>query len=431
MMIFSDTTISLRRARLEPEWEKILSSDDCILVFCGEPHTKPGGLDQTYPFLPHPSYYWLSGYRRSHGVVFYSIEHGWKDFIQPVTRDESVWEGIPAVTFNGSDVGTLATFLKQNKFRNIVGLGQVPESSETVLTQNPSLKFSLKEKLDQCRRIKDADEIKLIGDLAHIANQGYEKIRSIIKPGISERAIQIEFEAEIQRHGAHGTPYDTIVGSGSNAAVLHAIPTLKKVQDDDLVLIDAGAQINDYCVDITRVFAASGKFSTQQQALYDLVFQAQTQAIENCKIGVEWNQIHRLTAKIIADGLVSLNILKGPIDSLLDTGAIAVFYPHGVGHLVGLRVRDTGHEENIHPKVYCGARIRVDLSLQENMLITVEPGCYFIKTLINDAIIREKFKDFINFSEAEKWLNIGGIRLEDDILITQGTAANLTAVVKK
>ncbi len=431
MMIFSENTITQRRARLEPEWKRLLTPQDCVLVFCGEPTTKPGGLDQTYPFHPHPSYYWLSGYRRNHGVVFYSPELGWKDFIQPVTKDESIWEGMEPFTFNGSDVATLPTFLKQHKFKNVIGLGQFSEQAEIHLTQNSALKLSLKEKFDQCRRIKDADEVKLVRELAEIANKGYEKIRSFIRPGVTERAIQIEFEAEIQRHGAHGTPYDSIVGSGSNAAVLHAIPTLKKVQDGELVLIDAGAQINDYCVDITRVYPASGKFSSQQQALYDLVLSAQTQAIDKSRIGVEWNQIHRLTAKVIAEGLVSMGIMKGNIDTLLDTGAIAVFYPHGVGHLVGLRVRDTGHEENLNPKVYAGARVRVDFPLKENMLITVEPGCYFIKTLINDVTNREKYKDLINFAEAEKWLNVGGVRIEDDILISQGAAANLTSVVSK
>lgn len=430
-MMLNENTIAQRRERLEPEWKRLLNAHDCVLVFCGQPVTKPGGLDQTYPFLPHPAYFWLSGYRRNHGVVFYSTELGWKDFIQPVTKDESIWEGMEPFTFKGSDIAELPAFLRQHKFKNIIGLGEVPNRSDIELTQNPSLKISLKEKFDQCRRIKDADEVKLVRELADIANKGYEKIKSFIKPGVTERAIQIEFEAEIQRYGAHGTPYDSIVGSGSNAAVLHAIPTLKKVQEGELVLIDAGAQINDYCVDITRVFPAAGKFSSQQQALYDLVLSAQTQAIDKSRIGMEWNQVHRLTAKVIAEGLVSMGIMKGNIDTLLDTGAIAVFYPHGVGHLVGLRVRDTGHEENVNPKFYCGARIRVDFPLKENMLITVEPGCYFIKTLINDATNREKYKDLINFSEAEKWLNVGGVRIEDDILITQGAAANLTAVVRK
>jgi Xaa-Pro dipeptidase len=431
MMIFSERTIAQRRERLEPEWKQILSHDDCVLVFCGEPQTKPGGLDQCYPFIPHPSYYWLSGYRRNYGVVFYSRELGWKDFILPVTKDESIWEGMEPFTFNGQDVRTLNEFLSQHKFKNVIGLGETSTQKEIKLTPNPTLAFQLKEKFDQCRRLKDADEISLIRNVAEIANKGYEKIKSILKPGITERMIQVEYEAETQRHGSHGMPYDTIVGSGVNAAVLHAIPTLKKVQEGELVLIDAGAHINDYCVDITRVYPASGKFSSQQQSLYDMVFAAHKKGVEMCRPGTEWNQVHTATARVIAEGLVAMNVMKGSVDSILETGAIAVFYPHGVGHLVGLRVRDTGHEENVNPKTYSGARIRVDLTLQENILITVEPGCYFIKTLINDKTNREKHKDFINWAETEKWLNIGGVRLEDDILITASGNSNLTAVVAK
>lgn len=432
MKLFDEKIIISRRQRLEPEWKNILSANDCVLVFSGEPITKPGGLDQQYPFMPHPSYFWLSGYRRYFGVVFYSLELGWKDFILPVTKEESIWEGMQPFTFNGLDARTLNDFLRQHKFKNIIALGQVTSTQVDLplITSSP-LFFQLKEKFDQCRRLKDSAEVALIRNLAGMANKGYEKIKSLIKPGVSEREIQIEYEAEVFRHGAHGMPYDSIVGSGVNAAVLHAIPTLKKVQAGELVLIDAGAHIDDYCVDITRVFPASGQFSSQQQTLYDLVLKAQKKGIELCRVGTQWNQVHRATAKVIAEGLVSMNIMKGSVDSILDTGAISVFYPHGVGHLVGLRVRDTGQEENISPKTYCGVKIRVDLELKENMLITVEPGCYFIKTLINEPTNREKYKDFVNWTEAEKWLTVGGVRIEDDILITKDEPDNLTAVVAK
>lgn len=431
MMIFSENTIAKRRERLEPEWKQLLTQNDCVLVFCGEPQTRPGGLDQTYPFIPHPSYYWLSGYRRYFGVVFYSKELGWKDFILPVTKDEMIWEGMQSFSFNGMDASTLGNFLNQHKFKNIIGLGQLPKNSDIQFSTDKDLTFRVKEKFDQTRRIKDADEIKLIRSLAEIANKGYEKIRSVLKPGVTERDIQIEYEAEVQRFGSQRMPYDTIVGTGSNAAVLHAIPTMRKVKDGELVLIDAGADIEDYCVDITRVYPATGKFSSQQQSIYDIVLAAHAKGVEMCRPGTEWNQTHMATARIIADGLKSLGLLKGSIDALLESAAIAVFYPHGVGHLVGLRVRDTGHEENINPKSYYGARVRVDLTLKENMTITVEPGCYFIKTLINDSTNREKFKDLINFAEAEKWLDFGGVRLEDDILITSAGPSNLTSVVPK
>ena len=432
MTTFNEKTISLRRERLEPEWKNLLGDKDCVLVFSGEPITKPGGLDQTYTFMPHPSYFWLSGYRRNWGVVFYSRDLGWKDFILPVTKEESIWEGMEPFSFNGQDVKTLNDFLHKHKFETIFALGQPTlKQVDLSMTFRSDLFFQLKEKFDQCRRIKDSEEVKLVQMLAGMANKGYERIKQFIQPGVTEREIQIEYEAEVFRSGAHGMPYDSIVGSGSNAAILHAIPTLKKVQKDELVLIDAGAHIDDYCVDITRVFSTSGKFTSQQQSLYDLVVLAQKKGIEKATAGTQWNQVHRTTAQVIAQGLIDMNIMKGSVDSILDTGAISMFYPHGVGHLVGLRVRDTGQEENKNPKSYCGVRIRVDLVLKENMLITVEPGCYFIKTLLNDPMNREKYKEFINFSEAEKWLNIGGVRIEDDILITNTEAKNLTAVVPK
>lgn len=432
MNIFDEKTISQRRKRLEIEWKPLLPKDDCILVFSGEPVTKPGGLDQTYPFIPHPAYFWLSGYRRNFGIVFFSNDLGWIDFILPVTKEESIWEGMAPFAFNGKDVRTINEFLRQHKFKNIIALGQPTSSQlEHPLGPNSDLSFKLKEKFDQCRRLKDVQEIKRLRSLAEMANAGYKKIDTFIEPGVTERQIQIEYEAEVLRQGAHGLPYDSIVGSGSNAAILHAIPTLKKVQPGELVLVDAGAHVDDYCVDITRVFPASGKFSAQQQALYDLVKEAQKKGIEKCLVGTEWNQVHRATAKVIAEGLVSLNILKGPIESILDSGAISLFYPHGVGHLVGLRVRDTGHEENRNPKTYCGVRIRVDLVLKENMVITVEPGCYFIKTLLNDRANRDKYGDFVNWNEAEKWQNIGGVRIEDDILITTTEPDILTSVVAK
>lgn len=433
MTIFSPATIAQRRKRLETEWQQLIGPDECVLVFCGEPTTKPGGLDQTYPFIPHPSYYWLSGYKRYKGVVFYSRDFGWQDFILPVTKDEIIWEGIESFSFNGSDLNTLTNFLSQHSFKNIIGLGQAPTHTEFAVTlaNQSTLAMHLKEKLDQCRRTKDAEEIILIKNIAEIANKGYEKIRSFLRPGVTEREIQIEYEAEVFRAGAHSMPYDTIVGSGTNAAVLHAIPTHKQVHESDLVLIDAGASIDEYCVDITRVYPASGKFSSQQQALYDLVASAQRKGIETCKIGNQWNQTHLITARTIAEGLIMMNIMKGPVDSILETGAISIFYPHGVGHLVGLRVRDTGHEENLSPKTYGGVRIRVDLELKENMLITVEPGCYFISALINDPVHREKYKNFINWSEAEKWLPVGGVRIEDDILITKSGPSNLTDKVRK
>lgn len=226
-------------------------------------------------------------------------------------------------------------------------------------------------------------------------------------------------------------PYGSIVGAGSNAAILHAVPTSRVVKSGDLILIDAGADVDDYCVDITRVFSADGKFSSEQNTIINLVKDAQRSSIELCRPGVEWRDVHLASAKVMAQGLKDMGILNISAEEAMSTGAISVFFPHGVGHMVGLRVRDVGGPPNPNPKKYAGARLRVDMKLQQGHLMTVEPGLYFIEALLNDAETRQTFGDQINWNEALKWREFGGVRIEDDILVTTKGPQNLTEVVEK
>jgi Xaa-Pro aminopeptidase len=226
-------------------------------------------------------------------------------------------------------------------------------------------------------------------------------------------------------------PYESIVGSGTNGAILHALPTSRVVRQGELVLIDAGADRADYCVDITRVFPADGAMSSRQKSIFELVRSAQEQGIALCRPGVEWRDVHLTAARVMGQGLCDLGLLKCGIDEAIETGAVAVFFPHGVGHLVGLKVRDAGGTPNPEPKKYAGARVRVDMPLEENFIMTVEPGLYFIEALIRDGETRQSFRDQVNFAEAEKWLDFGGIRLEDDILVTSGGPQNLTGHIPK
>lgn len=431
-MFFDASTLQARRTRIEKALSPLLRTGDVVLVFAGEPMTKPGGLDQTYPFLPHPAYFWATGRRRPGGVFAFSPSEGFVDFTKPFAREEAVWEGARPDPNPGTDVGTLLAYLGQHRFNRVFLLGQPPHSALN-LAQNAAEpdRFLIQTTFDIARRAKDAAEIQTIEKLAAISKRGYDRVKSFLKPGVTEKEIQIEFESEIRRAGAHGTPYDTIVGTGTNGAILHAIPTDRVVGPNDMILIDAGAEIFDYCTDITRVYPASGRFSSQQQSLYDLVKNAQARGIEKCRVGTRWPVVHETTARVIADGLKGLGILRGTTDSILESGAISIFYPHGVGHLVGLRVRDTGNLENQTPRKYCGVTLRVDLELQENYLITVEPGCYFIDAYFNDSDARAKFGEFIDWNEAEKWRHLGGVRIEDDVLITKDAPRVLTAIVEK
>lgn len=416
--VFTKKTILERLTRSENKLKQLIASDECLLISSGEPLTKPGGLDQTYSFIPHPTYYWLSGSRRSGQTLLYSQKTGWRHFTQPVTTDEKIWEGteeIQILTPDNQPVSDLSQFLKNENLKPVLG----------------EREFTLRNAIDQIRRIKDEEEIALIEKVAKMALAGYSKMPGFIRPGISEREIQIAYETAVYQAGADFMPYETIVGAGNRSAILHAIPSERIVKENEIVLMDAGAALYDYCVDVTRVFASSKKLSSQQKDLYDLVLTAHQQSIQLCQSGVAWNKVHEKSARIIAEGLTHFGLLRCSTDSALESEAISLFFPHGVGHLVGLRVRDAGHEENQNPKRYFGARLRVDITLQKNMLITVEPGCYFISALLNQPDVQKRYKDLVDFSRLESWMEIGGVRIEDDILITDGMPRNLTEIIPK
>ena len=425
-MYFTSQDIQVRRQRLQPEWDSILSETEAVIVYSGDPIPKPGGLDQTYPFLPHPAYFWLTGRRREGEAMLYSKGTGFIEFQKAIPREEAVWEGERAdllVSGPGRPISDLSSFIEQSKFALVYKLGQ-----PTVLEGKA---FDLRTAMDQARRVKDKAEVALIKHLAEIARHGYHKIEEVLRPGISERDIQVAYESEILKQGAHGVPYDSIVGSGPNSAILHALPTPRIIGDGEYVLVDAGAAIHDYCVDITRTYPSSASVSSQHRDLYQLVLRAHRECIALSKAGVYWRDVHNLAATITTEGLLGLGILKGSLDTLLEKQVVSAFFPHGVGHLVGLRVRDTGNEENTNPKTYFGARLRVDIRLEENHLLTVEPGCYFIEALLGSPEVQEKYKEDINWTELEKWKGIGGVRIEDNILIKEGGNENLTEDVPK
>lgn len=420
-MIFSATAITERKRRTAMALSSVLKDEDTVLVYSGTPVQKPGGHDQNYPFLPHPDYFWLTGSRRPYGVSAFTKTEGWIDFVLPVTREERIWEG-GAEVIPGKDLGEFSSWIERRNPKRVFNLTQDGFDEEW---------FQIKEVYSRERRIKDQEEALLVRRIAGFANAGYQRLKSSVRAGISERQIQLDYESAVLYAGAEKLPYDSIVGTGTNSAILHAIPTQRIVKEGEHVLIDAGADLHDYCVDITRIFPTGSKKNDRLKSIYDLVLKAQLESIAMCVPGTSWKDVHLKAAKVMAQGLVDLNILKVTAEEAVANNAISVFFPHGVGHMVGLRVRDVGGPHNPNPKKYAGARLRVDMKLEENHLMTVEPGLYFIEALLHDSETRRAFGDQVNWQEAEKWLDFGGVRIEDDILVTSRGPDNLTAIVEK
>ena len=187
----------------------------------------------------------------------------------------------------------------------------------------------------------------------------------------------------------------------------------------ELVLIDAGAEYRGYASDITRTYPVGGRFNAEQQELHTLVRAAELAAIERCTPGTEWTDVHLTAALVLAEGLASLRILRGRPDSLVQSGAVGLFFPHGIGHLVGLGVRDAGgvlpEREDTPPPF---PNLRIDLPLRPRMVVTVEPGIYFVPALLEDPERRRRYRDQVSWARVDRMLDFGGIRIEDNVVIT-------------
>ena len=259
--------------------------------------------------------------------------------------------------------------------------------------------------LGELRLIKSAAEIKLMRKAAEISAQAHCRAMRHCSVGQKEYQLQAEIEHEFMMAGATGPAYTSIVGSGTNACVLHYIENRATLKSGDLVLIDAGCEYHNYAADITRTFPVNGTFSKTQAAVYDLVLAAQEAAIKTIAPGVTFDQANKAAITVITQGLVELGILKGEVEALIADGAYRDFYMHSVSHWLGMDVHDVGdYKVDNHWRVY-----------EAGMLLTIEPGIYIAAD---------------NAAVDKQWRGIG-IRIEDDILVTKKGYEILTDGVPK
>ncbi|MFN8606222.1 MAG: M24 family metallopeptidase [Vulcanimicrobiota bacterium] len=399
-----------------------------VLVAAGEPISIPGGQDQTYPFLAHPHYYWLTGCRRAGGVLAFDPDGGWTDFRAPISQPERVWEGAEGEA-GGEDVAGLKAWLEKRQGRPLAVVGAPPSQ----LSGDENLSERVCRELQHLRRPKDEGEVALVARAVEASARGYARVQEWLKPGVSEREVAIRLESEFFLGGCDRTGYGTIVGAGTNSAVLHWPASGRRMAAGELVLIDAGGSIDGYTADITRVYPVSGEWDARQKDLHAILLQAQINALEGCQIGVEWGDLHTRTASELAAGLRSLGVLRCSPEEAVESEAIALFFPHGLGHMLGLGVRDAsglapGRSPN---RLFAGARLRMDLPLEANYLVTVEPGLYFIPALLNDPEKRARHEQRVAWDELAPWIELGGMRIEDDVLVTPQGPRNLTAAIPK
>ncbi|WED42876.1 Xaa-Pro aminopeptidase [Legionella cardiaca] len=267
----------------------------------------------------------------------------------------------------------------------------------------PEAVFDLEPLLSEMRLYKSDAEITLMRQAAAVSVAAHKRAMKFCHQAKNEYELEAELLHQFARGGCRSVAYDPIVGSGANTCILHYTENNQPLRDGDLILIDAGGEYQNYAADITRTFPVNGTFTQEQRAIYELVLKAQKAGIAAIKPGLAWNEVQTLMVRILTAGLCELGLLTGDVDTLIMQEAYKPFYMHNSGHWLGLDVHDAGRYK-------LNGEWRL---LEPGMVLTVEPGLYVTPNI--------KGVD-------KRWWNIG-VRIEDDILVTQDGHENLTAAL--
>jgi len=259
--------------------------------------------------------------------------------------------------------------------------------------------------LHEMRLFKTDDEIAIMRRAAEATRRGHVAGMRGTRPGLHEFEIEALIEFEYARAGAQSPAYESIVGAGENATILHYVSNRDVLRDGDLLLVDSGAEVDNYTCDVTRTWPINGRFSAEQRAIYDIVLAAQKASMACVRPGVPRNAFHEAAVRTITEGLVDIGLLAGGVDELIETEKYRDFYMHGTGHWLGLDVHDVGNylDAGDNPRL-----------LEPGMVTTVEPGIYVQR----DLDVPDRFRGI-------------GVRIEDDLLVTATGHDDLTAAIPK
>jgi Xaa-Pro aminopeptidase len=396
-------------------------------------HEQVRSRDTEFPFRQDSDFYYLCGFTepdavlvlipgRKHGqfVMFcrdrdLSMElwHGFRAGPEGACEDFSADDAFPI-----GDIDEILPGLIEGRDRVYYSMGRSTDFDQQIMAwvnqirskeafgAAPPGEFTdLDHMLHDQRLVKSAAELRLMRRAGEITAQAHIRAIRYCRPGMHEYQLEAEILHEFASSGARHPAYTSIVGSGSNACVMHYVENNSKMRSGDLVLIDAGCEFEYYAADVTRTFPVGGTFSKEQRALYEVVLAGQLAAIDAIKPGNHWNQPHDASVRAITEGLLKLGLLKGTVTKLIASEAYRDFYMHKAGHWLGLDVHDVGDY-----RVADEWRM-----LEPGMVMTVEPGIYISPD---------------NTKVAKKWRGIG-IRIEDDVIVTAEGREVITSGVPK
>jgi Xaa-Pro dipeptidase len=259
---------------------------------------------------------------------------------------------------------------------------------------------------------------------AHIA------VMKAARHATNERELEALFLKTCMERGCREQAYHSIVASGTAAATLHYVKNSAPLEGKLNILLDAGAEADCYASDITRTFPINGKFSPESREIYDIVLRMQLECIDKLKAGILWDDVHAHAHRVAIDGLLKLGILKGDAEEMFQKRTSVAFFPHGLGHYLGMDTHDTGGNANYSDTDSMFRYLRVRGMVPAGCVITVEPGIYFCRYIIEPYLKDEEQSKFIDESVLNKYWDVGGVRIEDNILVLANGHRNLTTVPK-
>jgi Xaa-Pro aminopeptidase len=377
--------------------------------------------DTTYGYRPSSDLWYLTGFEEPEAAALFlpgHPEHEFVMFVRERNREQEVWEGWRVgvegaaerlgcdVAYPIAELPRRLPDLLMGRDRLVYSVGVDEETDRDVIRAVKKVQHLARRGkraprtiedplhlLHEMRLKKSPDEIEALRKAVIVSALGHTRGMRMTRPGMTERELQAEIEYVFRKHGASAPGYESIVGSGKHACVLHYVENAGRLEDGDLVLVDAGAEVGYYTGDITRTWPVSGTFTGHQREVYDLVLKAQVEVIRMVKPGVPYNQLHDTAVRVLSQGLLDLGVLTGSLDEVIEQKTYRKYYMHGTGHWLGIDVHDVGAYAQVG---------ELGRPLEPGMVFTVEPGLYFHG---DDPDCPERFRGI-------------GVRIEDDVLVT-------------
>lgn len=441
--MFSKETYIERRAQLR----KLMPSGGLILM-TGNSEAPSNYPNNTYHYRQDSTFLYFFGQSQPDLAAMIDIDSG-EEFLfgNDLTMDDIIWTGPqPTIAELAGRVGVMKTgsltdlasklndavrrgrrihFLPPYRADNTLKIARLLGITPQGVADRISVELALA--VVSLRSIKSAEEIEQIELACEIGYWMHTTAMKMCRPGVVEREIAGAIEGVAMQYGA-GVSFHSIVSQ--NGETLHNHSHHQTLADGRLLLVDAGAEnVMNYCCDFTRTMPVSGRFTQQQKEVYEIVLAANARAFALSEPGKLYRDIHLEACRVIVDGLKGLGLMRGDTDEALANGAHALFMPHGLGHMMGLDVHDmedigenyVGYDLETERSAELGlSSLRMGRRLQPGMVMTVEPGIYFIPAYIAKWKNTSLNTEFINFDALDAYLTFGGIRIEDDLLITSG-----------